>query len=358
MSKENTIILILGMHRSGTSALTGVLEQLGVHLGCSLLSGIIGVNDKGFFEHESIVDQHNKILNAMGRNWMDLRPMPDNWWQNGNINVFSGNIIDILLKEFSGEKLFGIKDPRLCRLMPLWLDVLESLQYSPKVILCFRHPFVVANSLQIRDQLDFEVGILLWLSHVLESEKYSRNLPRSVLLYDDLMTDWELVCNRVSEEIDIKCLHDVSGSKEAINQFLDRKLQHADFKMPRETSSAAMQALELYENIKCNNMIDEKLFDLTSELFNDVLSALNPYLELLNTGQGYREVASRLKRSMYAEKKNAEEQISYRDALISDLNEQVGAEKKNAEEQISYRDALISDLNEQVGTEKKNEQDL
>ena len=70
-------IIVLGMHRSGTSALTGVLSYLGADPGPSLIPGIEGINPKGFWEHSEIVKVHNNLLTALGSSWDDERALPN-----------------------------------------------------------------------------------------------------------------------------------------------------------------------------------------------------------------------------------------------------------------------------------------
>src|ERR1700721_285115 len=71
----SSAILVLGMHRSGTSALTGMLHHLGVALGERLMPAT-GDNPRGYWEHTDIVDVHQKILVALGSSWDDIRPLP------------------------------------------------------------------------------------------------------------------------------------------------------------------------------------------------------------------------------------------------------------------------------------------
>jgi O-antigen biosynthesis protein len=67
------------MHRSGTSALTRVLNLLGVDLGEHLMPAAAGNNDMGFWEHAEIVGLHDQVLAALDRRWSDPRPLPANW---------------------------------------------------------------------------------------------------------------------------------------------------------------------------------------------------------------------------------------------------------------------------------------
>src|SRR5579859_1689857 len=75
---EATAILVLGMHRSGTSATTRVLNLLGADLGANLLEAQAD-NAKGFWEHAEAVQIHEELLAALGRTWHDVREMPDDW---------------------------------------------------------------------------------------------------------------------------------------------------------------------------------------------------------------------------------------------------------------------------------------
>ena len=73
MTQRPTAILILGMHRSGTSALTRVLNLCGVDLGTRLIPPAAGNNENGFWEHVDAVDMHERLLLQLGRSWSDAR---------------------------------------------------------------------------------------------------------------------------------------------------------------------------------------------------------------------------------------------------------------------------------------------
>ncbi len=76
---EHQAILVLGMHRSGTSALTRVLNLLGAELGSRLMPAVSGNNENGFWENQDAVDIHEALLSDLGRNWHDIREMPAGW---------------------------------------------------------------------------------------------------------------------------------------------------------------------------------------------------------------------------------------------------------------------------------------
>ena len=172
---NNKSIVILGMHRSGTSALAGVFNLLGISFGSNLLSPVEGVNEKGFWEHADLVDINDRLLEAIGYCWHDVSSLPDNWWNSEIANKFSTEILDVINRDFSDTSLWGIKDPRLCRLFPLWQQVFDKLVCNPCYVLILRHPSEVCQSLHSRDSFSYIKSIYLWIEHVLESEQWTRD---------------------------------------------------------------------------------------------------------------------------------------------------------------------------------------
>jgi hypothetical protein len=92
-----------------------------------------------------------------------------------------------------------IKDPRQCRLLPLWNVLLAQRPFQVAVVLVVRQPEAVAASLVSRDQLPLERALLLWLSHTLEAERETRHLPRLVLSYEQLLQEPAAVVQRCQQ---------------------------------------------------------------------------------------------------------------------------------------------------------------
>ncbi|HID44873.1 MAG TPA: hypothetical protein EYP34_03850, partial [Chromatiaceae bacterium] len=80
MPEGRTLILVLGMHRSGTSVLTRVLNLLGADVGENLLQAQPDINARGFWEHEDLIAINEALLSVLERNWYDFRPLPERWW--------------------------------------------------------------------------------------------------------------------------------------------------------------------------------------------------------------------------------------------------------------------------------------
>ena len=144
-------IIVLGVHRSGTSLLTAGLERLGANLGIKS-DYKSDENPKGFFENEEIVLFNDRLLHDLGGRWdnplfdgsqalADKNSSDLDGWYDEADNVFTRN--------FEGHDLIAIKDPRICQLLPFWTEVLSRNGYNQDntyfVHIC-RHPMEIAQS--------------------------------------------------------------------------------------------------------------------------------------------------------------------------------------------------------------------
>lgn len=178
--------MVLGMHRSGTSALTGSLNLCGFEVGQHLLAPGTD-NPKGFWENARVVDFHDKVLNTIGRTWYDPRPMPKGWQHRDEVMALLPELKSILRSEFSGKNRWAVKDPRLCRLLPVWWSVLDEIGVQTKCLLIVRRPFEVAESLYVRNRWPHALSRLLWLEHVVEAVRSSAGRDRTVVTYEGLI---------------------------------------------------------------------------------------------------------------------------------------------------------------------------
>jgi hypothetical protein len=197
---DNRALLVLGMHRSGTSVFTGVLEALGVELSPHLMPSHAD-NPSGYWEHLEIVEVHDALLHAFGSCWHEVCPLPDRWWLDERVDKYRAKIAAILRRDFGDTPLWGLKDPRLCRLLPLWLPLLRELRCAPHFALVGRSPWAIARSLHKRDQFSESKSLLLWLEHLLEAERGSRGFPRGFTTYEALLADWRGALNGVQNAL-------------------------------------------------------------------------------------------------------------------------------------------------------------
>ena len=174
------------MHRSGTSAVAGALNLCGFELGSNLMKPASD-NPKGFWEHAGVVEIHERLLDALDRSWNDPRQMPDRWWLQHAATQAARSLEELLRSEFSGVPFWAIKDPRMCRLLPLWIPLLERMDVRMHALFVLRHPAEVSASVRARNDWPEGLSRLLWIQHLIEAEEGTRGVPRAVLAYDSLL---------------------------------------------------------------------------------------------------------------------------------------------------------------------------
>jgi hypothetical protein len=182
------VLLVLGMHRSGTSALAEMLCQQGFQAPHNPDAGDAN-NPTGYWEPRQLRAFHNSLLESAQSSWEDplLPVLP---WQPQNLMASLADLEQALADDFpaaDSQAVALIKDPRQCRLLPLWMALFEQRSFQVAVVLAVRQPEAVAASMVNRDQLPVDRALLLWLSHTLEAERATRQLPRQMLSYEQLL---------------------------------------------------------------------------------------------------------------------------------------------------------------------------
>jgi glycosyltransferase involved in cell wall biosynthesis len=219
-------IVVLGMHRSGTSALAGVLCGLGGAAPKKTLMGPHPCNPKGLFEALGLAQAHDEFLAAAGSCWHDWRKFDLQWARSKAAAQHSAKIRTVLAEEFGDEPIIVLKDPRICRFVPYTLSLLAELNVSPVAVLPVRNPLEVALSLQRRDNFAAPKSMMLWLRHVLDAEYFSRSLPRYFLSYEGLLQNWRHHVDRIAEQTGIAWPDRSERSGVEIDQFLTMELYH------------------------------------------------------------------------------------------------------------------------------------
>ncbi|WP_394696418.1 sulfotransferase [Pseudoxanthomonas japonensis] len=222
---DRSVVLVLGMHRSGTSALTRVLNLLGVPLGDELLQPQDD-NSKGFWEHAAAVEIHEKLLAALGRNWHDVREMPEGWLEHPATEVAISEIAALVSREMRGQALWAVKDPRMCRLLPLWVAALERLKIGARAVLAVRDPREVALSLHKRDGWTLGHAYLMWIQHLMEALTASSSIPRAIVGYTQLLEDWRPAMDRVATSLGLEWPSAYAAVGQEIDGFLNPQDQH------------------------------------------------------------------------------------------------------------------------------------
>jgi hypothetical protein len=182
------VLFVLGMHRSGTSALTGALAKYGAQPGRSLMPATAD-NPEGYWEDAPLVGLDDALLRALGLRWDSLPPPPSGWRALPIVRRFAADAVKLVADEWGQARFAVVKDPRLCRLLPLWVDAFTAAGYEASCVLMARRPQEVAASLARRDQFAPEKSLALWCAHLVEAERDSRGLPRAFVAYDRLLAE-------------------------------------------------------------------------------------------------------------------------------------------------------------------------
>lgn len=227
MSADSTAILVLGMHRSGTSALTRVLNLLGAHVGSDLLAARAD-NAGGFWEHAEAVAIHDRLLAALGRSWHDARELPSGWMQSTAGKVAAGEVKRLIERDMKDERLWAVKDPRMCRLAPLWIQVLRDLGIATKAVLVARDPFEVARSLHVRDGWTHRHAYLMWMEHLLEAIRATADVPRALVSYQQLLEDWRTHMRRLAGQLELVWDPGIEQAGPAVEAYLAPGERHHD----------------------------------------------------------------------------------------------------------------------------------
>jgi hypothetical protein len=197
----NTALLVLGMHRSGTSALTRVLSLLGADLPRNLIPAVKESNELGHWESIDLLAVHDEMLASVGSSWHDVTAFPEGWERSDAAGPFRDRILAILERDHRDASLFVVKDPRVCRFVPFWLDLVDRFGAAPLAILPIRNPLEVATSLERRDGFPIAKGAMLWLRHALDAEHATRDRPRSLVTYDALLDDWVATTETIRRDL-------------------------------------------------------------------------------------------------------------------------------------------------------------
>ena len=221
---KKRLIVVLGMHRSGTSALTRGLTTLGVTLGERLNPPYDKANIKGFFEDLDILELNIQILKALESDWHFLAAIRPSDIDKLHDKGFFLRAVELLRQKTADIPIFGFKDPRVAKLLPFWIDVFEQCEFDVGYVLVIRNPISVEKSLAKLYDFNAEKSHMLWLGHVLCSLVHTKGCKRALVDYDQLLIaaqqNIETIAQRLKLEVNGKLLDQYRS------EFLEEGLRH------------------------------------------------------------------------------------------------------------------------------------
>ena len=190
-------------------------------------------------------------------------PLPVGFENSPEVAPIKKQLAEIVKRDFAKTDIFGLKDPRMCLLMPVWHQLFQELEIEPVFVIPYRHPLEVANSLHKRDGISIPHGLLLWLRYMLEVIVETKNYPRHFVGFDTLLSN--------PEEFFAGLNLPKPFPKAQANAFIAKALRHHQ---TPETTDAMPWVMELFHMLP---NIDEKR---VLEIRHDLLSILTPAAEM------------------------------------------------------------------------------
>lgn len=186
-------LVVMSMHRSGSSALMGLLQGMGWHLGeAHDFNPADESNPRGYFEHREVWKLNREILRDAGVNWFRGAEFKPSTIPGERRRLYQRRA-DAVVAALDARRPWAIKDPRLCLSFPIWRDRLRR----PCVLLLYRHPGEVARSLQRRDGFALPFGLALWEHYTRCALRYTRGLRRTLVSHRELMLEPRRLARRL-----------------------------------------------------------------------------------------------------------------------------------------------------------------
>lgn len=210
-------VIVIGMHRSGTSALTGCLNLMGYNVGTQPMGKNPNENPKGFFEDYNMFRLNEDMLEYMHGKWhippnTILGDLPH------QLRDFDERAKATLANAFP-EEPWAWKDPRTCLLIPYWLQFIKN----PVFIVNSRSPADIARSLQKRNSFSFDKGIRLWSVYMYCALRAIQHYPVYYVYYNTLFSNDHSALHDLAEWLNEP---GITVPDDKISEFLDIKLRH------------------------------------------------------------------------------------------------------------------------------------
>ncbi|MDP9112345.1 MAG: hypothetical protein M3O20_01535, partial [Acidobacteriota bacterium] len=228
---KRQVVMVLGMHRGGTSAIARGLEATGVSLGKQLLAPGPD-NPTGFWEDLDCLSINERLLSHLGSAY---DAFGFGWKLPGNADPVIDDLklsAVQLVRKRTGEypSAWGFKDPRTSRLLTFWRSVMDTSQCEGRYVIALRNPLSVALSLEKRNQIPVEKGLWLWLHHMIPAVLDSAGSRRVVIDYDALIDQPARQLQRLASRVGLERATTSDASiSEYLDSFLSQGLRHTQF---------------------------------------------------------------------------------------------------------------------------------
>lgn len=220
-----SVVVVLGMHRSGTSVLTKALEVMGVSLSENLMpEGEF--NPKGHWEDLSVVSINDRLLSQYHALWSSPTLVEVNF-DSQRVSLLLAEAVSLVQKRVEEFGVWGFKDPRTSRLLPFWQEVFKRAGIDVKYVYALRNPLDIARSLKRRDGISYKHSFILWLMHTLPNLPLLQSDKVEFVTFSHLLAKPNEVLECLKSHLGLADLNKEKRT-EFIQQFIDPSLSHSD----------------------------------------------------------------------------------------------------------------------------------
>jgi len=255
------VVVVLGVHRSGTSALAKALELFGVDLGQNLTAPN-EFNPKGYFEDNELVEINDRIFAKASNHWSSIQFLEPANLLGPKFEKEQKAAREFLKRKLAQGNPIGLKDPRLCRTLPLWEKIFVEMGIRVAYLMPFRNPFEVAASLQGRDNFTIDYGLMLWGSYETDALRHTAGKSRLFVGFHQLLENSGRELARMSEFLETAWNPDAQSNLEYEKKFLDSDLRHHQGNKRNDIEPAELQALAVALDKACQKSDKQSLEDV------------------------------------------------------------------------------------------------
>lgn len=264
-----TVVIVLGMHRSGTSAFTGALKIAGFDLGRDIMQAN-EYNVKGYFENNKIVELNDKILGYFNASWDSMFFLPEKWEEDQRLKQSKLDAIQIINSEFNGKNNIAIKDPRFGILLPFWKSVFETLNIKPNYCVVLRSPIEISLSLENRDHFSIQKSHILWTNYLMAIELSTRAEERIFIDFPEFLKSPIGTLKKLSSYFKLNDSFPKPEMETEIEEFVSPKLRHhnsASKKTSDEIPAMVNEYFVLLNQLAKNEKSDEAILSHLDQFY-------------------------------------------------------------------------------------------
>ncbi len=348
------IVIVLGMHRSGTSLLSNILHLLGIDM-VDQPTHASKSNETGFWERPDIVALQDEILQALGApvgSPMHAVPLKAGWWRNPEIRDLKKRLHDLMAEQLSKvRRPWGFKDPRTCRLLPLWGEVLEELDVSPRFVWAVRHPAEAAASMSLKNPQARPIPVaqseVMWLAYNYDILRHAGRHWPIIVPYESWFEDPAGLAKELGHELDVMWRGSDHELESALSELINGEKRHQWMAQGKLKSGLALSN-DVYRAILALRGGHDVTFDeQTAVALQSVLAAVQPFAAEARDLRPLREDLQRLTKDaelLQASRAEAEAQNALLALSNSEFSRQLEAMTCSAEAAGAERTRLLDDL--------------